>query len=215
MNQASYLKPEENSAPEGAISSSKTPKTARGEKTKSKILAAAAIEFGKRGYHECQIVDITRSANVGMGTFYIYFPTKEAIFRDLVVYMGQLTRQHIGQQILGSKDRLEAEKRGLKAFIGFAREHKDLYRIVMESQFVAPDAYNEYYSVFQRAYVNQLDNAEENDEIRKGDNQVRAWSLIGLSVFLGMRFGIWDDTQDLDMIADAAFDLIKNGLSKD
>ncbi len=204
MNQASHLKTE-----------SKTPKTARGEKTKSKILAAAAIEFGNRGYHECQIVDITRSANVGMGTFYIYFPTKEAIFRELVAYMGQLTRQYIGQQILGSKDRLDAERRGLKAFIGFARQHKDLYRIVMESQFVAPDAYNEYYSVFQRAYANQLDSAAANGEISSGDNQIRAWSLIGLSVFLGMRFGVWDESQDLDEITDAAFDLIKNGLKRE
>ena len=215
MNQASYSKLGNTDDANGNKSESKTPKTARGIKTKSKILSAAAIEFGKHGYHDCQIVDITRAADVGMGTFYIYFSTKEAIFRDLVEYMGQLTRQFIGQQIAGSQNRLEAEKLGLKAFIGFARQHKDLYRIVMESQFVAPDAYNEYYSVFQRAYANQLDSAQTNGEIRAGENQIRAWSLIGLSVFLGMRYGVWDDSDDLDAITNAAFDLIENGLAKD
>lgn len=215
MNQASYYNNTESDGEVGSKYESKTPKTARGVKTKSKILAAAAIEFGKRGYHDCQIVDITRAANVGMGTFYIYFPTKEAIFRELVSYMGQLTRQHIGLEIAGSTNRLEAEKRGLRAFIGFARQHKDLYRIVMESQFVAPDAYSEYYSVFQRAYSNQLDIAEVNGEISKGENQIRAWSLIGLSVFLGMRYGVWDDSDDLDVLTNAAFDLIENGLAKD
>lgn len=213
MNQVSHSNENNNLADEGVNRDSKTPKTARGAKTKSKILSAAAIEFGARGYHDCQIGDITRRASVGMGTFYIYFTTKEAIFRELVSYMGHLTRQHIAQNINGAKSRLDAEKRGLRAFIEFAREHKDLYRIVMESQFVAPDAYTQYYSVFQKAYANQLTAAQIKGEISEGDNQIRAWSLIGLSVFLGMRFGIWDDAEDIDSITEAGFDLIENGLS--
>jgi len=36
--------------------------------------------------------------------------------------------------------------------------------------------------------------------------------LIGLSVFLGMRYCIWDDSKKVEDVADAAFDLIKNGL---
>lgn len=209
MNQHSISGEDEKIPPKAQ---DKSPKTARGAKTKAKLLDAACREFGARGFHDCMIVDITQSAGVGLGTFYVYFESKEEIFRELVSYMGHLTRAYIAQRLEGIKNRLEAEKIGLKAFIEFARGHKDLYRIVMESQFVVPDAYHQYYENFHSAYETNLKGAVAKQEISKGNDEVRAWSLIGLSVFLGMRYGVWDDSKDLDDVCEAAFDLIKNGL---
>lgn len=191
----------------------KNPKTARGLKTKSKLLEAASKEFGKKGYHDCMIADITGRAKVAMGTFYVYFESKETIFRELVQHMGHVTRAHIAKHLEGVTNRLEAEQKGLYAFIEFARANKDLYRIVMESQFVAEDAYKEYYNSFHIAYRDNLSLAAKKNEISTGNDEVRAWGLIGLSVFLGMRFCIWDDKDDINEITSAAFDLIKNGLS--
>ncbi|MEK7661159.1 MAG: TetR/AcrR family transcriptional regulator [Pseudomonadota bacterium] len=193
----------------------KSPKTARGAKTKAKLLEAAALEFGERGYHACMIADITRRAKVGMGTFYVYFDSKEEVFRELVAYMSNLTRTHISKTIEGITDRLEAERAGIVAYLNFAREHKDLYRIVMESQFVAEDAYRNHYRVFHSAYTNNLEFATRKGQIRQGDNEVRAWALIGISVFLGMGIGLDDEKFDVNRIADAAFDMIKYGLNPD
>lgn len=201
MNQVSYS------------SEDKTPKTARGAKTKAKLIEAAAAEFGSKGYHACMIADITGRANVAMGTFYVYFESKEEVFRELVSYMGHMTRAHISQKIEGISNRLDAERAGLEAFLEFAREHKDLYRIVMESQFVAEDAYREYYKIFHDAYAVNLDIAMEKKEISEGDNDVRAWALIGMSVFLGMGFGVFNKDFDTKEVAQKAFDLIKNGLN--
>jgi AcrR family transcriptional regulator len=193
-------------------SESKTPKTKRGIKTREKLLEAAEVEFGSKGYHDCMIADITRRAGVAMGTFYIYYESKEEIFRELVSHMGRLTRSYIAQKIMGIESRLEAEKQGLKAYIEFARENKNLYRIVMESQFVALDAFKEYYRVFANAYETNLKSSVEKGQIRDGNNEIRAWSLIGLSTYLGMKFGIWDDNIPAQEITDAAFDFIENGL---
>lgn len=193
-------------------SEGKTPKTKRGIKTKAKLLEAAEIEFGSRGFHECMIADITRRAGVAMGTFYIYYESKEEIFRELVSHMGRLTRSYIAQKISGIESRLEAEKQGFKAYIEFARENKNLYRIVMESQFVALDAFKEYYRVFANAYETNLNVAVEKGQIRAGNNEIRAWSLIGLSTYLGLKFGIWDEQMPAQEITEAAFDFIENGL---
>jgi AcrR family transcriptional regulator len=201
MNQVSYSQ------------ESKLPKTARGAKTKAKLLEAAALEFGEKGYHACMIADITRRAKVGMGTFYVYFESKEEVFRELVSYMSNLTRTHISKTIEGISDRLEAERAGIVAYLKFAREHRDLYRIVMESQFVAEDAYRNHYRVFHSAYTNNLEIASRKGQIREGDDAVRAWALIGISVFLGMGVGLNDGEYSIDRVADAAFDLIKNGLN--
>jgi len=47
------------------------PATARGEATRRKLLAAAEIEFGARGFHAASVSSITTRADVGQGTFYL------------------------------------------------------------------------------------------------------------------------------------------------
>lgn len=190
----------------------KGPKTARGERTRRKLLDAAEKEFGERGFHATSIGEITRRAAVALGTFYVYFDSKDEIFRALVAHMGQMTRHFIAERVAAAPDRLAAEAMGLKAFLDFVREHRDLYRIVMESQFVAPDAYRDYYDSFAEAYRRNLEEAAGKGEIRPGPAEERAWALIGMSVFLGLRYGVWDDSRRAEDIAAAAQDLIERGL---
>ena len=62
----------------------KTPRTERGRRTLRKLLDAAAVEFGERGFHEASISAITRRAGTALGSFYTYFDSKEEIFQALV-----------------------------------------------------------------------------------------------------------------------------------
>ena len=188
------------------------PKTARGRRTWEKLLDAAAREFGARGFHEAAINRITENAGVAMGTFYVHFQSKEEIYRALVSHMGRMTRAFIAERVADAPDRLTAEQQGLEAFIAFVRDNHDLYRIVNEAQFVAPDAYRQYYSDFADAYRGHLTAAANRGEIKPGDDEERAWALIGAAVFLGMRFGVWDDAAPADKVAKSVAHLIENGL---
>ena len=190
------------------------PKTERGRRTLRRLLDAAGEEFGARGYHETAISHITQRAGVGLGTFYVYFKSKEEVFRALVADMGVRTRHALSESTRGAHDRLEAERLGIQAFLEFVRTHKSLYRVVMEAQFVAPEAYRDYYRTFAAAYRQQLAQAASRGEIRPGqDDEVRVWALMGASSFLGIRYGIWDDQTDSGPIAEAASDMMINGLA--
>ena len=195
-------------------SSDKVPKTRRGRETREKLLQAAEVEFGERGYADASIASITQRAGVALGTFYVYFESKEEIFRALVSYMGDLTRQWVSQRVAESPDRLTAERRGVEAFIDFVRSHRNLYRIVSMAQFVAEDAFREYYTVFADAYRENLKRAAKDKEIRDGDCEVWGWALIGMTVFLGMRFADWDEERSSEDIAAAASDLIARGMAR-
>jgi AcrR family transcriptional regulator len=48
------------------------------------ILEAAFHEFGEHGLTGARLDDIARRANVAKGTIYLYFPNKEALFREMV-----------------------------------------------------------------------------------------------------------------------------------
>ena len=199
---------------QAAVSADKAPRTERGRRTVRKLLEAAAQEFGQRGYHEAAITGITARAGVALGTFYTYFESKEELFRALVQDMSHATRSHVAEAVAGAPDRLTAERLGLAAFIAFTRKHPELYRIIEEAQFVADDVYREHYRSFVEGYRQGLASASGRGEIAEGPDELRAWALIGMSVFLGMRYAIWDRDMAPADVADAAIDLVSEGLRK-
>lgn len=188
------------------------PKTARGIKTRANLLRAAEQVFGNKGFHAASISEITQAAQVSQGTFYIYFPDKEEAFRALVEHMGHETQAFIRGRTAGAHGRLEVERLGLQAFLSFVAEHKNLYRIVLESLFVDEAIYRNYFSQFGALYQSRLDAAAAEGEIEAGDTEVRAWCLMGVSHFLGMRFGLWDSPETHARVVAAASDFIAHGL---
>jgi AcrR family transcriptional regulator len=194
--------------------SDKTPRTERGRQTLRRVLEAAAQEFGERGFHDAAITGITQRAGVALGSFYTYFESKEEVFRALVRDMSHATRQHVAEAVRNAPDRIAAERIGLEAFIAFVRQHPELYRIIEEAQFVAHDAYREHYLTFVEGYRRNLAAAAARGEIVDGADEPRAWALIGMSVFLGMRYGVWDEDLSPGEVADVAIDLVSEGLRK-
>ena len=193
-------------------SNNKKPKTARGRKTRGKLLEAAEVEFGAKGFHEASISGITYRAGVALGTFYTYFESKEEIFRALVRYMSRLTRETAAATLAGVDDRLEAERKGIEAYIEFAREHKSIYRIITEAEFVAPEEYRAHYEGFSRGYQFNLEKAALKGQIRAGDFETWSWAIMGTIVFLGMRYADWDDSRPASEIADVVVDLLAGGV---
>jgi AcrR family transcriptional regulator len=190
----------------------KTPKTARGKKTRDKLLQAAEIEFGDKGFHAAAISGITHRAGVALGTFYTYYESKEEIFHDLVSYMSHRTRRWIAERVAGAPDRMAAERLGIEAYIEFARQHKGIYRIITEAEFVANDAYREHYEGFADAYRDNLKKAGESGEIRQGDYETWTWAIMGIAVFLGMKYTEWDDNVPASRVAEIVTDMIANGI---
>jgi AcrR family transcriptional regulator len=189
------------------------PKTRRGERTRAKILRAAEEVFGRLGFHGAGITDITRRAGIAQGTFYVHFRSKEENFRELVRQLGRELRRFLSERVAGSSSRLEAEERGLRAYLEYISEHKNLYRILQEALVVDLVAYQEYFEDFGRAYERLLNEAEARGELSPGNNQVRAWALMGMAQFLGMRYALWNRDVDFDTVVGSAADLVRSGLA--
>jgi len=201
----------------GATAAAKSPRTARGARTMRKILDAAREEFGARGFSDSSIVGITQRAGVALGTFYTYFESKESLFQALVRDMSAQVRDTVGPILAQGADRLDSERLGLAAFLRFARDHRDIYRIIDESEFVDPIAYREHYETtatriaarFRRA----RDLGEVDTSLSDHDLDVLAWGMMGANVFLGLRFAVWDD-EDADKVAEAMTRVWRRGLAR-
>ncbi len=188
------------------------PSTARGAATRNKLLEAAEAEIGEKGFSRASVSSITRRAGVGQGTFYLYFPTKEDALRELVRHMGRELRSALSIATRTAGTRMEVEREGFEAFIRFSLKHTNLYRVVMESQFVDESIYQEYYQSLADAYATGLERAQTNGEIRAGDAQTQAWALMGIAHFLGLRYAIWDKRPPPPEVIASAFNMIRFGL---
>ncbi|MEH7252096.1 TetR/AcrR family transcriptional regulator, partial [Neobacillus niacini] len=104
-----------------------------GIKSKEAILVIAAEEFAKHGFHQTKVSNIVKRAGLTQPSFYLYFPSKEAIFQELIHTFRnnliKLTKEsrlepNLDKSILSSKI-----SRGLSAIFQFFDEHRHLTRI--------------------------------------------------------------------------------------
>lgn len=197
---------------ENSSSKSFQAKTSRGEATRQKLLAAAEEIFGTKGYFRTSVVDITLKAGVAQGTFYVYFPGKKDIFEELVKELSHNLRREISQAVTDVKNRMEAEERGLAAFFDFIKEHRNLYRIVQEAQFVDEELYKWYYRRFAQGYIKGLEGAMTSGEFRDLDPETVAYALIGMAEFLGRRWVLWEEREMPQEVLEAALTLVMQGL---
>lgn len=188
------------------------PLTARGQATRRRILNAAEKEFGEKGFHLASVSSITTRANVGQGTFYIYFRSKEDCFATLVREIGHELRRVTAEAVSRGRTRMEAERLGLEAFLDFAQKHPGLYRIVQESQFVDEPAFREYYERLAEGYSAALDQAARDGQIRPGSGEVRAWAIMGIGHFLGLRYCLWRGCKPPKQVVDETMAFIDKGM---
>jgi AcrR family transcriptional regulator len=114
------------------------PTTSRGRRTRNALVHAAREVFEELGFHDTKIADIPRRAGVSHGTFYTYFDSKHAIFREVVnAAMGDLfqaTRSGLGEG--GSPvERIRAAN--TRYFASYAR-NAGVLRAIEEASFRDP-----------------------------------------------------------------------------
>jgi AcrR family transcriptional regulator len=197
-------------------SDGKAPRTARGERTLRKILDAALEEFGEKGFSEGSIVGITSRARVALGTFYTYFDSKEAVFQEVVRDMSSQVRDHVAPVFQSTSGTLEAERLALQSFLEFVVTHRQVYRIIDEAEFVDPEGFRKHYMTTAERIASRLQAGKDKREVATTDSplatEVEAWALMGMNVFLGLRFGVWGEDSP-EEVARIANQLIRRGLN--
>ena len=71
------------------------------------ILEAAISEFSKKGYKETSVADIMSAADLGIGTFYNYFTSKEDLLFSLLGRLGETIRMALAEARAAERTSLE------------------------------------------------------------------------------------------------------------
>ena len=163
---------------------------------------------------------ITRRAGVALGSFYTYFDSKEALFRALVLDMSQQVKTSAASAVASNLSRMpdptafDVEEAALGGFLEFASEHKEIYRIIDEAEFVDPQTYREHYENTALRILERLGEGKRKGELRDDLAEPHAWALMGMNVFLGLRYAVWARENDNLDVAKIARSMLEKGLKR-
>jgi len=118
------------------IEASRPRRTASGARERSRLATRARLLAGGRallaehGLHGVTSHDIARAAGVASGTFYLHFPDKQALFREIVYEAIRQLRERLETAFESDEDIKVAVRAHAEALVAFAEANADLVRIV-------------------------------------------------------------------------------------
>lgn len=99
--------------------------------TRERLLRAGTELFARGGLHGATSARIARRAGVATGTFYLHFPDKEALFREIVFGALEELRARVRAAVRRAGDGGEAGVRARAAeLLAFAEENQNLIRVL-------------------------------------------------------------------------------------
>lgn len=183
----------------------------RKEARPSEIIEAAIEIFAERGFGAARLEDVARRAGVAKGTVFVYFPTKDDLFRAVArtVLTSHLERLHSAAADL---DRPMAELVPMllaqaAAVIGEGRLPAMMRLLVAESrQF--PDLarvwHDEVVSKVLGMLTLAIERAQARGEIKPGNARLYAFSIMGPMLASALFREVFRDTAPLPDLCELA-----------
>ena len=81
------------------------------EEKRQTILGAAKVVFRERGYETSSVADIAARAGASKATVYSYFPSKEALFMEVILEAGQAHGEVAFSELVASESLAEGLRR--------------------------------------------------------------------------------------------------------
>jgi AcrR family transcriptional regulator len=190
--------------------------TKRGSKRRRQLLEAAGRLFAEQGYHGAAVGDICDALGVGKGVFYWYFPSKEALFSELL--KDSLLQLRRGQQeaIADIEDPVARIEQGIRSSIEFFRARPGFLALIRTA-----GRYDEFSGFVEKGQeIIAADTAihiKEGiaaGELREGDPELMAHGILGaIFHFVEIYFGTYPEaSDDRPQLADEAVAFCLRGL---
>jgi AcrR family transcriptional regulator len=194
-------------AAESIFTTAHTLPSAPEESSSTRLVEAGIKLFGKRGYYNVNVYDVAKEAGFSVGTFYLYFPTKEAFLATIVRTIGARTRHFISVNLNTELNRTEQEIQGMYLFYCYFQNQKSYYSIVREAEFVVNEEVTAYYDKFEQGYRKTL------DHIKSEDKKLVANALMGISHYFGIESIFSKNVEDIEATMLKIGTLLYSGLA--
>jgi AcrR family transcriptional regulator len=178
----------------------------RRERTKAAnraaILAAARDVFAEVGYGAASVRDIVRRTGLASGTFYNYFPDKEAVLRALVdeIAVEARARVRAARRAATTLEAFVAD--GFRAYFGFLAEDRARLALIRRNAGTIRALFGEpAIGAGTDELRADLDAAVRAGAVPAHDTELMAATMVGAALEVGMRL-VERDPADVEGAAD-------------
>lgn len=174
------------SASPSASPSSRLPADAR----RRQLLDVALGRFAGRGFHATSMEDIAEAAGVTKPVLYQHFPSKRALYLELLDDVGGRLQDAIGKATGEAATPREQVQAGFDAYVRFVTDQEDAFRLLFgggarrDREFA--DAVSRVEEAIAAAIASLID-----ADIDAAHRQTLAWAIVGLAEGVVRR---WIDT---------------------
>jgi AcrR family transcriptional regulator len=165
----------------------------------------AAELFARQGYHTTSIADVVGGLGVGKGVFYWYFPSKEALFAEILRAAYTDLRRSQQAQIGDELDPVRRIELGIRASVMWFDTHRPTINLL---HLAATDEHfasivRECHEVAIADTTRHIKDAIADGQIADDDPELMAQALVGATERLA-RVYLLDRNEDPAFVADAA-----------
>lgn len=178
------------------------------------ILAAAREVFAELGYDAAGVRDVIRRTELASGTFYNYFPDKEAVFRAVVDQSAQEVRRRLRQARGGAQTLEQFVGDAYRAWFEFLVEDELMFELMQRNAGPIRALFGD--PILGSGVQELLDDiraAIERGDLPSHDADYMAGAMAGVALELGVRMAERSPA-DVDGAAKFATELFLGGISR-
>ena len=138
----------------------------RAARNREELLASAARVVGQGGYRDASVQRITAAAGLAQGTFYLYFPSRQALFDELLPHFGLQMLEHVRRRMEGTQDFFEVEEIGLRAVFEYLSDNPWFWRVLNEAEVEAPNAWARHHAEVTQRYIRFLKRVKARGQLK-------------------------------------------------
>lgn len=175
---------------------------------KKKLIEGGAYLFGKKGYYNTGINEITERVGIATGSFYSYFPSKERFFNgiieDIVGELEEFLKENVGSFQYPCENILWYFFLIKEFFRG--QEHK--YEALRTSEFVDGKLIKRYYRILEKYFLKSIKNLDYTLE----QKEIMAKIFIGMSHYMGIEYFFTKNFRDFPNFVENMQKLLTEGM---
>lgn len=205
--------------------SPRAPRRASGEDGKARrresLLLAAKEVFAQKGFHATTMGDVAKAGRSSYGTVYWYFPSKDALFHELMDNENESLRRHILAAVSAvsesnTLDLTSVLGAAIRATFEFFEADKATVKLLFRDSYAMGDRFEKHLFAIYEGFITDLadliSEAQRRGEIVDASPQIIAFSIAALVGQLAYRRLTTDDGIDASVIAEFVVNMLLDGL---
>ena len=183
----------------------------RKARTRAALLEAGRRLLAERGPAETTIAEITARADLGFGTFYLHFGSKDELVEAVVAEGVAELVAALDHGTAGLDDPVERHRAAVRAYLRFAHDHGDLVRVVLRTAPARADLEQRFHQPLRERIEAFLRTGEAAGEVPAGSVELRTAMILACLRWMGLWWKDHDEP-DPERVADELIAFVESGI---